>query len=60
MDENELEPKIKEKKLKNLEEMSIQGLQKYIIELETEINRVKVTIKEKLNALEGAKSFFKT
>jgi len=59
MDENGLEPKIKGKKIENLEEMSMQRLQEYIIELETEINRAKDIIKEKMNALEGANSFFK-
>ena len=59
MNQSELETKTTVIKTKNLEEMSIQGLQEYIVELEMEINRAKDEIDKKMDALDGANSFFK-
>ncbi len=61
MDEDDLEPQHQKKKLapKNLEEMSIEALEEYIAELETEIARVGEAIAGKQNARDGAEQFFK-
>ena len=61
MDEDDLEPQHQEKKpaTKNLEEMSLEALEEYIAELETEIARVGEAIAGKQNALDGAERFFK-
>ncbi len=61
MDEDDLVPQHQEKKpaTKNLEEMSIEALEEYIAELETEIARVGEAIAGKQNARDGAKQFFK-
>ena len=59
MDWNELEPKKKTEKPKNLEEMSISALGEYIEELKAEIARAAAMIKEKEVARDGANSVFK-
>ena len=60
MDVNELDPVKKKKQVKNLEEMSIEALEEYIVDLELEIKRVENTIVLKKSAREGASSFFKS
>ena len=60
MDVDDLEPKNDKPKPINLEVMSIEALQKYIEELEDEINRVNQEIKAKEAARKGAESVFKT
>ena len=42
----------------NLENMSLDQLERYIRVLETEIDRVKAEISTKINAIEAANSFF--
>ncbi len=59
MDWNDIEPKDKKPKPKNLEEMSILALGEYIQELEAEIARAATMIKEKEVARDGANSVFK-
>ena len=59
MDQDDLEPKNEKPKPINLEVMSIEALNKYIEELEQEINRVNLEIKLKEKARKGAESFFK-
>ena len=58
MDLLDLEPSTPQQKPKNLDVMSIEALQEYIVELETEISRVKEVIKSKESAREGAESVF--
>ncbi len=58
MDINELEPRKKKIEPKNLDEMSIDALGEYIIELKTEIARTEEMIVLKEKAREGAESFF--
>ena len=60
MDADDLEPPKKKADLKNLEVMSIEALNDYIADLETEIARVRETIAAKEAARESADSFFKT
>ncbi len=61
MDEEDLEPQHQKKKPapKNLEEMSIEALEEYIAELETEIARVGEAVAGKQDARDGAEQFFK-
>ena len=58
MELSDLEPINLESKLKNLEEMSISALAKYIEELKTEIARAKTMIRSKEAARNGAESVF--
>ena len=60
MDWNDIEPKDKKPKPKNLEEMSISALGEYIKELKTEITRAEAMIKVKEVARDGADSIFRT
>ncbi len=59
MDQDDLEPKKEKPEPINLEVLSIEALNKYIEELEEEINRVNIEIKLKEEARKGAESFFK-
>ena len=58
MDTDDLEPLRKKPKPKNLEEMSIEALNDYIADLETEIARAREMIGEKESAHEHADTFF--
>jgi len=60
MDTDDLEPVKKKAERKNLEVMSIEALGEYIVELETEIARVRGAIAHKEEARNGADSFFKS
>ena len=60
MDVDDLERQKKKPELKNLEVMSIEALNDYIGDLETEITRVRETIKAKEAARQSADSFFKS
>ena len=60
MEIEDLEPRNKKPHLKNLEEMSVEGLYDYITDLEREIDRVRATIKEKQKARAAADSIFKS
>ncbi|MCG8508630.1 MAG: DUF1192 domain-containing protein [Rhodospirillales bacterium] len=59
MDTDDLEPIRPKPEPMNLEEMSIEALTDYIVELEAEIGRVRATIEAKKAALTDADSFFK-
>ena len=58
MEPDDLEPKFKITKPKNLEVLSIQALHEYILELEEEINRAREEISAKEIAREGAEAIF--
>lgn len=60
MDIDELEPKHKKKKPRDLTVMSVEGLEEYIEELAAEIERAKQAIKVKQTARQGAESVFKS
>lgn len=60
MDTDNLESKKKQFEQKNLEVMSIQALDEYIEELETEIARVKAAISLKNEAKKDGESAFKS
>lgn len=59
MDEEELEPRNKKPKLRDLGPLSITELETYITELETEILRVKDDIVAKRKQRGGAEALFK-
>ena len=59
MDLEDLEPRKKTPKPRNLEEMSIEALHEYIEELAAEIERVKAAIKTKEQARSLADSVFR-
>ncbi len=59
MDAEDLEPKKKKPKPKDLEVMSIEALGEYIVELEAEIERARQTIESKQGARFQAESVFK-
>ncbi|MEE9301977.1 MAG: DUF1192 domain-containing protein [Alphaproteobacteria bacterium] len=59
MDEEDLEPRHKAPKPRDLEPMSIEALGDYIAELESEIARVRGAIEAKENTRRGADAFFK-
>ena len=55
----EVDEKQKTVKILNLDDFSIEDLQSYISQLETEISRVKKEIKNKQNLKLNAEKFFK-
>ncbi|RPG36815.1 MAG: DUF1192 family protein [Gammaproteobacteria bacterium TMED225] len=55
----EIDEKQKTVKILNLDDFSIEDLQNYISELETEISRVKEEIKKKEKSKLNAEKFFK-
>ena len=55
----EIDEKQKTVKILNLDDFSIEDLQNYISELQTEIQRVQVEIKKKENSKLNAEKFFK-
>ena len=59
MDEEELEPRRRPAKPKDLTLMGIEELESYISELEAEIARVRVEITAKLGQRSGAEALFK-
>jgi len=60
MDADDLEPPAKKKPpLRDLDVMSVDGLEEYIAEMEAEIVRVRSKIAAKRAAHLGAESFFK-
>jgi uncharacterized small protein (DUF1192 family) len=59
MDEEELEPRRRPAKPKDLTLLGIEELEGYIAELEAEIARVRVEITAKLGQRSGAEALFK-
>jgi uncharacterized small protein (DUF1192 family) len=59
MDEEELEPRRKTPKLRDLGPMAIAELESYIVELEQEISRARNEIAAKRKQRGGAESLFK-
>ena len=55
----EIEEKKKTIKKLNLEDLSVEDLDKYIDELKEEIERVKIEFKKKSDSKEDAEKFFK-
>lgn len=59
MDWDDLDPKTKKPKLRDLEAMSVEALNDYIADLEAEIARARTAIAGKGSARDHAESFFK-
>ena len=59
MDEEDLQPQPQKPDLKNLEVMSVEALEDYIVELEAEIARVRAEIGKKQSAKSTAESVFR-
>ncbi|KJS43421.1 MAG: hypothetical protein VR70_02680 [Rhodospirillaceae bacterium BRH_c57] len=59
MDWDDLDPKTKKPKLRDLETMSVEALNDYIADMEAEIARVRAAIDAKGSARSAAESFFK-
>ncbi|TCS63120.1 uncharacterized protein DUF1192 [Varunaivibrio sulfuroxidans] len=59
MDEEEQTSRRGRPPQKNLDEMSIEALQGYLLELKEEIERVTKVIDDKVQARSGAEAFFK-
>lgn len=59
MDEEDLQPKRQKPALKILDSLSIEELEQYIADMETEIRRVKAAITAKQSHRSGADRFFK-
>jgi len=59
MEEQDLGPQTRRPKLRDLEVMSIEALGDYIVEMETEIARVRAAIEAKESWRDNAESFFK-
>jgi len=55
----EIDEKRKTVKKLNLEDLSVEDLDKYIEELKEEIERVKIDVKKKSNSKKDAEKFFK-
>tara|TARA_B100001057_G_scaffold214716_1_gene215031 strand:- start:432 stop:614 length:183 start_codon:yes stop_codon:yes gene_type:complete len=55
----EIDEKRKTVKKLNLEDLSVEDLDKYIEELKEEIERVKIEVKKKSNSKKDAEKFFK-
>lgn len=60
MEEEDLVPKTLRAKPTDLEPMSVEALEEYIVELEAEIERIRVEIKAKESWRGEAESFFKS
>ncbi len=59
MDIEDLEPRKKPAKLRDLDVMGVEELEEYLAALETEAERVKEKIAAKKSYLSGADAFFK-
>jgi len=59
MDEEDLQPKQRQPDVKNLEVLSIEALEEYILELQTEIDRVRAEIARKQSARSAAETVFR-
>ena len=60
MDTDDLEPKTKKPKLRNLDPLGVEELEDYITELRAEIARVEADIAKKKKHLSAAESLFKS
>jgi uncharacterized small protein (DUF1192 family) len=60
MDPEDLEPRTKRPKLRDLESMGVTELEDYIAELKSEIERVETKLRAKRAHLSGAAGLFKT
>lgn len=59
MELEDLDPRTKKPKPRNLDVMSIEALEEYIAEMQAEIERVRGAIAKKEKAREGADAVFK-
>ena len=59
MDEQDLTPRKAPAKLRDLDSLSIEELEEYIAELETEIRRVRADVDRKQRHREGVEGLFK-
>jgi uncharacterized small protein (DUF1192 family) len=59
LDEEDLKPQSRKPDLKNLEVLSVEALEDYIGELESEIARVRAEIAQKKSAKSAAESAFR-
>lgn len=59
MEEQDLEPRTKRQKPKDLEVMSVEALNEYIAELEAEIERARAEIAKKQDSRAAAESVFR-
>lgn len=60
MFDDDLEPRKQKKQPRDLEKMSVDELEEYVVELSAEIERVNEEIKKKKMHAEAASSIFKT
>lgn len=60
MDIEDIDPKTKKPKLRNLDPLGVEELQNYIAELQEEIARVEADIAKKKKHLSAAESLFKS
>lgn len=59
MDEDDLQPQQRKPDVKNLEVLSVEALEEYILELQAEIERVRSEIVRKRSAKSAAETFFR-
>jgi len=59
MEEENLQPQRRKPDVKNLEVLSVEALEEYILELQAEIERVRMEIARKQSAKTAAESFFR-
>lgn len=59
MDEEDLQPKQRQPDVKNLEVLSIEALEEYILELQAEIDRVRAEVARKQSARSAAETVFR-
>lgn len=59
MEEDDLQPKRRKPDVKNLEVLSVEALEDYILELQAEIERARTEIARKQSAKSAAESFFR-
>lgn len=59
MEDEDLQPREQKPPVKNLDVLSIEALEEYIAELETEIERVRADIAKKQSARSAAESVFR-
>lgn len=60
MEEEDLQPQRRKPDVKNLEVLSVEALEEYILELQAEIERVRAEIARKQSAKSAAESFFRS
>lgn len=59
MEDEDLQPQRRKPDVKNLEVLSVEALEEYILELQAEIDRVRAEIARKQSAKSAAETFFR-